>query len=310
MTPDIKLKDFYLQFKREAKVKYEELSNKLKSDIELKEERKKTIIYNKDNLNTKYNINIDDYIEFTDEIYNDKETLYNKIVNFYKSEKDDSNKRMLVAVMDYCNSLRRENNYKKDIDIAETEMNMTIKEYTQWLYNYFTKVHKIVLEGGGFKFGNKLGTYIINNYNIKPKKQQVDYNATRIKKQELLAAGKKIYNENEAAWYKARHIPYDGVPYVVYTTKTNVYAFEFINHNTFHRNKMNFKHNEYINWKYRGLTQKQVADKYCKTKDDVYKLQVDIKYKLNILLYKGYVTHLTYVRNTKKFKHKCGANYS
>ena len=47
-----------------------------------------------------------------------------------------------------------------------------------------------------------------------------------------------------------------------------------------------------------------IADKFCKTKEDIYNLQVDIKYKLNILLYKDPTKYLRYVRTADQIKYK------
>ena len=42
-----------------------------------------------------------------------------------------------------------------------------------------------------------------------------------------------------------------------------------------------------------------MANQLCNTLDDIYNLQVDIKYKLNILLYKYPTKYLNYVRNAE-----------
>ena len=49
---------------------------------------------------------------------------------------------------------------------------------------------------------------------------------------------------------------------------------------------------------------KELADKFCATDEDIYNLQVDIKYKLNILLYKDPTKYLRYVRTADQIKYK------
>ena len=47
-----------------------------------------------------------------------------------------------------------------------------------------------------------------------------------------------------------------------------------------------------------------IADKFCKTKEDIYNLQVDIKYKLNILLYKYPINYTNFIRNANESKYQ------
>ena len=49
---------------------------------------------------------------------------------------------------------------------------------------------------------------------------------------------------------------------------------------------LQYEHTEYLANKYRGMSYKQIADTVCNTIEDIYNLQLDIRYKLNILLYK------------------------
>ena len=53
----------------------------------------------------------------------------------------------------------------------------------------------------------------------------------------------------------------------------------------------------------------RMAEELCKKEDDIYNLQVDIKYKLNILLYKDPTKYLNYVRNAEQDKNKYRADH-
>lgn len=310
MTPDIRLKDFHIQFKHEAKVELNYLKERYKIIVDIKELTTTKLENNKSVIEKEYGLKLDDYKEWNNKEYNDVELLYKKAMAKYNISPIKYNNTLLMTIIEYCTILRNEYKCLDNIKVREKEANMGIKEYMKYLAAYFNRVHKIVLEGGGYKFGHGIGTFIINYYETSKPKVILDFNATRLKKKELQKSNKKIYNENEAAWYKARNIPYDGVPYTVYKNSANMYKINIVNGKLFTKNKAEFKYTDYVNLKYRGLTQQQIADKFCKTREDVYNLQVNLKYKLNILLYKGLVTHLTYVRNTKDYKYYGGSNYS
>jgi len=310
MTPDIKLRDFYLQFKHQANIRYNNEYKNLQSIIDIKNRLIEEVKTKRNIIEDNFNIKLDNYKEWTDNEYNDKESLYLKTVKIYKENKEDINIQAIIALMRYCNIIRREFRSNEELTLLTREMNIKLGVYRDYLCNFFNRVHKIILEGDAFKLGNNIGTIILNYVDMKNHKQIIDYTASRKKKAELKAAGKKIYNSNEAIWYKARNIPYEAESHIVYKDTQSFYKFVIFSGGVLYKNKLIFEHSEYINKKYRGLTQKQVADTFCKNKQDVYDLQTDIKYKLNVLLYKKFVTHLTYVRNTKSYKYKRGQNYS
>ena len=138
----------------------------------------------------------------------------------------------------------------------------------------------------------------------------IDFAATNAKKKELIAKGVKLYDDKEAAWYKARHIPYDGVDYRVYREDDSFYDITFIKSKLFTNNTLEYQRTEYVAAKYRGMSYKSMADTLCATEEDIYNLQVDIKYKLNILLYKDPSCYLNFIRNAEQCKYKRGAHYS
>jgi len=167
---------------------------------------------------------------------------------------------------------------------------MKFTVYSSYVTKYYNKVHKVVLEGMGYEFGYGIGTYCINHWKIQKDKQtktkRLDFAATNAKRRDLESKGIKLYDDNEAVWYKERNIPYDAVDYRVYKQESSFYDFTFIKSSIFHRNHFNYKRTEYVSTKLRGMSYTQMADQLCKTADDIYNLQVDIKYKLNIILYK------------------------
>ena len=142
---------------------------------------------------------------------------------------------------------------------------------------------------------------LINYYKIdNPTKQKIDFAATNKRKKELLEKGIKLYDEKEADWYRARNIPYDGVDYRVYIDKKFFYDINFVNSSIFGKKELDYQRTEYVHAKFRGLSYQEIADKYCNDIDDIVNLNVDIKYKLNIYLYKYPEKHNNFVRNDEQ----------
>lgn len=315
MLPDISIRDYYLQFIYNAKTDIAKYKENLNTTIKIKEELYKYIEDNKTILNNSFNINLDNIeIEFCQKRYNSKEYLYNTVVKLVKNIDTHPNKIILLQIIKYCNILRNENKYNKLIELANTRKDIKFGTYRKYVSFYYNKVHKCVLSGMGYKFGYGIGIYVINHWKLDPKlikhKVHLDYAATNAKKKELLAKGIKLYDEKEALWYSARHIPYDGVDYRVFKENTDWYEFTFIKSDIFKSNNLEYQRTEYVASKYRGMSYMQMADELCHTEDDIYNLQVDIKYKLNILLYKDPNKYLNYVRNAEQCKYKRGAHNS
>ena len=315
MLPDITIKGYYLQFVHNAKTDIVKYKENLDTTIKVKEEVYKYLEDNKNILKDSLDINIDDIeIEWHNKEYNSKEYLYNLTIVLLRNTVEHPNRIVLLQLAKYCNVLRNEHKYNKLIELATKRKDIKFSVYRKYITAYYTKVHKCVLQGMGYKFGYGIGTYIINHWKLDPKriknKVHLDYAATNAKKKELLAKGIKLYDDKEAAWYAARHIPYDAVDYRVYKESTDWYEFTFIKSDLSKHYSLDYQRTEYVASKYRGMSYTKMADTLCKTEEDIYTLQVDIKYKLNILLYKDPIKYLNYVRNAEQCKYKRGAHNS
>ena len=305
MTPDIKIKDFYLNYIHNAKqdiIKCQELSQSINNTI--------LNLYNiinehKDLIKEKFNINLSDYTaEWNEMIYDDKELLLIKVNQIFKNVKNEDT-NILIQLIKYCYKLKEEYKNQINIKIAQRKEKLTLKEYKEFINKYYLGVHKQILNGYGYKFQDGLGTYIINYYKIdNPTKNAIDFAETNKRKRAIIAKGLKPYDEKEAIWYKERNIPYDGIEYRVYLDKKFYYDFTFIKSKIFHKKELDYQRTEYVHAKLRGMPYQEMADKLCNNIEDIINLNVDIKYKLNILLYKYPEKYLNFVRNAEQSKYK------
>lgn len=312
MTPDIKTKNFYLQFINDAKIDYARYKELFQMSTDILEDIYSFIKDNKDIILDKYNINVEDYKLEWDKTYNPKEELYKKVFKTYQTLDDTVDKRYLLQLIKYCQVLSKAYKYNKLMQLTHKRKELKFGQYRDIISRFYNKVHQCVLEGNGYKFAKGLGTYCINYWKLDYTKGRriLDYAASNARKKELLEQGVKLYDQKEADWYKARKIPYHAVDYRVYRTDDHWYEITFINSKIFKNAKaIDYKHTEYIVANYRGMSYMQMADELVNTIDDIYTLQVDIKYKLNILLYKYPTKYLNFVRNVEQRKYKHRENY-
>lgn len=314
MVSDITIQDYYHQFIHNANKDIKTYEQIAKDIIKDKEEHYNHIKDYVSFVRNSFKVDLNTIEEWSTKKYNDKEYLYQLFMKFIKDETDEKKKRIALAILKYCNVLRRENNNNKNLEFAIRQSKLAFKDYRNYTSMYSNKIHKCVLKGMGYKFGYGTGIYVINHWKIdkklSKKRPSIDYAETNRRKKELLAKGVKLYDKKEAAWYKARHIPYDAVDYRVYRNDSSWYEFTFINSKIAGGSKLDYKRSEYVSSKYREMSYKDMANALCKTEEDVYDLQLDIKYKLNILLYKNPNIYLNYIRNAEQDKYKPGAHNS
>ena len=313
MIADVNIKDYYLQFIHDAEIDANEYKEKLNLVLDAKKSVYEYLNENKNILDSAYNVQLDSFEkEWTNKEYDVEEPLYKMLVKLVQLVKEDKDKEVLLQAIKYCNILRQEYKYTKLIDLTTKRKKITFKEYKKHVSNFYIKIHKCLLNGMGYRFANGIGTYVINYWKMDPTmtkyKNRIDYGATSKRKKEILDKGLKLYDAKEAEWYKARNLPYDGVDYRVYKHDTSFYEFTLIRSKLF-KNNLDYKRTEYVNLRYRGLSYEQIADKYCETQEDIYSLQVDIRYKLNILLYKDPTKYLNFIRNVEQVKYKHRENY-
>lgn len=298
MTPDIKLNDYYYAFIGAAK----------KDIAKYKEEiayysaiRDKTVSFIQNNVET-YITEFKIYVE-------DEDVAIRRAELLIKTETDSSRKFLLAQLtkLSYCN--RMISQYETMIKLADKRKNLKYRDFETLAFKYYNVVHRYVLQGFGYEYGHGIGTLCICRWKCNNPSTAIDYNATKINKEKLLAEGKKLWNSNEAKWYKERGLPYDGIDYRVYSDVKHVYAIDIVKSKLFSFRAHKFEHNEYINSKYKSLGFKAMAD-LCKDINDIANFQCDIRYKLNMLLHKDPSNYILYIRNDEEQRREYGAHNS
>lgn len=302
MVADYKLKDYFLEYTCDCKNKILECENdiiKIKERVDILHNFLKN---NEDRFVSIFNLNLKDYdIEYNKILYNEDKLLYNTVLKLIKKSTSD-NKNLLIQVLKYLNLLSQINIKEHEIELNKIKQTLNFKEYSKYVKMYYNAMHKLILKGYAYKFKGGIGNFVIGCFKLEDKNigKQLDFAATNKRKQELIAKGIKLYNKDEAEICKAQGIPYDGVDYKVYKQNNQFYDFIFDKHTIFSRGEIEYQRAEYVDKPLRGMSYKEMADKYCKTLDDIANMNVDIRYKLNMYLYQNPQNYLDFIRNDKQ----------
>ena len=301
---------------------YKAFINNANSDIEKYQEEyninRKVLIATKEYLKDyvthighQFNIRLkEDYPNsWINSTYDENEHLRDMIdINLKDTVGDD--RIILLQLLRYSEVLKYCNICLKRIHLAKDRANIKPKQYKEYLRKYYMQgVHKTIIDGYAYRFGFSIGDLMINfwRYVDKVRDNYVDWAATNKRKQEILDAGLKPYNKDEAEIYKIRGIKYDGIPYVVYKTNSEYYDIELCNNKNAERANIRFKHSNYIPYKFRGKNVQELANMFNSV-DEIAIQDLGIRHKLITCVEKDPTIYLRYVRNAEQIRQRRGSH--
>lgn len=310
MKPDYNINDYYYMFINQAKQNIPVYKEKYETAYAILLDCKNNLVKNVGEL---YDLGIKllEYpIEWGMTKYNSEELLFKKAHKMLKELDAGPKKVLVLQVVKYCGLLKHCNRHINNYEIAKNTSSLTFKEFKALVNKFYGYgVHKAILDGYAYAYGYGIGDLMISRWTTGKPKMIIDFAATAAKKKELLAAGKELYDARKAAWYQARGIKYEVEDYRVYRQDNFYYEIDIVNSKILHRSKQEFKTTEYIAVPLRGKSQEEVASQ-CNSREEILNLKVDIKYKLNAMLFKYPTDYLKYIRNAEQDKYKRGAHNS
>ena len=264
------------------------LTNSLKESIE----RKYNLFREKFNLDVHL---YEEYLkmEYTDGIFDrDIKELFAKYSNNYEK------KVFALILCRFSNSIKKITEQKNKLKLYEKCRNMTMREYQTMLERYFTEVHKyIILDGYGYQISPAIGVICFNRCKLRNARPKIDYALTKKKKKELLDAGERLFNKDEAEFCKQNDIDYDGRDYRVFMNKDYVYEMPLL----FAKFPNAYKSKFYITdrrcRKVRGKSNEQLIEEcHCNPKEIV-ELPLDMRTKLTMCLSVDKMLYSKFIRN-------------
>ena len=282
---DVNSKTVYLNMVNKERGRINLITNKLNRILDAKEKCYNWILPRKESIYKSYNIDLDNYkIEFVNKQYNPEKSLETKAL-YYLRHPNGEDRQLIIQLATWCSLLRSEVEIQQKLEVSRIKLNMSYREFQKYIFDYYCKVHKVLLQGDAYKFGKGLGTIFLRTIDMTTgSHSRIDFAKTRANKLKLLAEGKKPYNEREAKQCELENIPYDGVPYVVLRNETQAVVLDITNSKYFtSRGRISFNMKKYLNLKYRGMSYEDIINKYCPTEESVADLQADLYTKRSIL---------------------------
>ena len=187
---------------------------------------------------------------------------------------------------------------KHQINIYEKMLDLSLDEYQQVLQAFYTEVHKrLIIDGYGYVFESPIGWTCINRCKIvEGKRKHLDYNATKLNKQKLVAEGKRLWNKDEADYARTIGAEYNGVDYRVYLNEDYCYEFALINCRVTKGEKCRFEpcaRRKNV----KGRTNAQLIADCDNDVNKICELPLDIRRKLYLCLESDNILYLNFIRN-------------
>lgn len=283
--------DAYTQKKDEAFILLEDLRNSAKV---LHEEIKS----NKDIYKNEFNVDLFAYEEFVKNEYVNGDFLRVAKSAFLNRK---NNYTLVSDLFDLYNLAKKQKDIytiKKDIELYNNILDMDSKTYRKILNIFYSEVQKqLILKGKGYAFEGSLGWICINRCKVDKIKPSIDYAATKKKKEEIIAQGKKPYNQEEAKWCKEHNIEYDGVPYRVFQKLEYLYQVPIIDCRLPNGRKFKLELSDYRGPAVRGKTNEQLIEEADGDTEYICNLPLGLKAKLSICLKIDKTLYSNFIRN-------------
>lgn len=310
MRPDLNINDYYYMFINQAKKNIPIYKEKYETAYNILQSCKDNLKENIDKIEA-LGIKLEDYpIEWGRTKYNSEEQLFNKAHGLLKKYTSGNNRILILQVVKYCSLLKHCSRHINNYDTAIHTSTIKFTEFRRLIKMFYFSVHASILNGYAYTYSYGIGDLIISRWkvsdNVKP---TIDFAATNKRKKEILDAGGKLYNKNEAAWYAARGIKYDAEDYRVYRKDNFRYEVDITNSSIINSKNKEFETIQWVDKSLRGMPQSELAETF-NSRGEIYNMDADIRYKLNCILHKYPTEYLKFIRNAEQSKYKRGAHNS
>jgi hypothetical protein len=258
-----------------------------------------------------FNINLDDFDEFNSNCYIDGTfTKMTKRVFIKHENQVNDYKYDLILLIKLGKKLEQLHEIEDKLNILYKCEKIKIKEYNDYLRKYFNVVHKhMILDGEGYIIAPTLGYICFNRCKLVNPKPCLDYNKTRIKKEELNKQGVRLWNKDEETFCLSAGIDYDGVDYRVYRDKKYVYELAWIGATCKNATKLKFISSDYRHHSIRGKSNNDLIEECHNNPNEIINLDVDIKTKLNICIDINKILYNKFIRNENQQPIATSKNY-
>lgn len=292
------IKVYYNSMKDAITLKHKEAVEAFTSLKSLLETTYKELLSCLDVYKNNFKVNLNDYPEFVENRYIDGTFLKVAKGMFINRSNNYQLVSDLFDLYNYARQQKEKHDLMHQIEIYEKLLNLSLKEYTEILRTYMTEVHKkLILEGNGYVFGENIGWICINRCLINKARPKLDYAATKKRKAELIAQGKRLYNKEEADWCIKNGIEYKAEDYRVFINKEYCYEIPLLNCKLPNGTKYKLEIADYRHSSLRGSSNEDLVNQCKSNTTKICELPIDLKTKLTLCEQTDKILYTKFIRN-------------
>lgn len=285
------LKEVYAQKKKDIVMQISDLKTSA-------EELYNSVKNNEEVYKTTYNIDLNKYFEYKTNTYTNGQFLKVAKGAFVNRGGEYEMVSDLYDLYKLAKTQKHIYDFNQDLKLINKVLDLGLYEYANVLKTYYTEVHKkLILEGAGYVFDNNLGWICINRCHLNHPKRPIDYAATKKRKEELIKAGKRIYNKEEADWCKANGLEYEAEDVRVFMNNEYCYEIPLINSKLENGRKYKLEITDYRHSSVRGKTNDDLIEECNGDINKICELPVDLKTKLTLCNKSNKMLYTKFIRN-------------
>lgn len=293
-----KVFDYYRLLKERVVEKHEKVLKKKHYEEDERLELYERLKENAERIKESTNIDITKMKEFEKNTYIDgsfhsiAKSLFANRQNSYELISD------LYDLFKYAELSKSIHLLEKQIEVYNRILDLNIKMYKKILKTFYDEVHRrMIVNGEGYAFTGRLGWICINRCVLKKPKTMLDYQGTKRKEKELIEKGIRIYNKEEAEWCQKNGIKYEAEDKRVYRTVEYCYEIPLLCCRLPQGTKLKLKTS---NWTHNDLRKKsddELINIGNKDKNDICKLDIDLRTKLKLCEKIDSMLYTKFIRN-------------
>lgn len=299
VTKAINHKDYYAELmentkseKRDCIAKLRDIDNKLKVAYD-------DVKSNLDIYKSKHDIDLTKYSEFVNNEYSNGK-FFRLAQGLFTNKKNDYELVGELCQLYNLAKLQKEAyNLNNTLNKCDKILNLSLSNYTKLLKSFYYEVHKkLVIEGAGYAFGGDIGWICINRCKlVRPRHKMLDYAKTRQREAELKEKGIKIYNKEEAEYYRKLGIEYKAEDKRVFKTDEYVYQIPLLSCTLPNAKHLKFLIPNYVGNTLKKYTYEELIELADNDVNKICELDLDVKKKLTICNKVDKLLYSKFIRN-------------
>jgi hypothetical protein len=229
----------------------------------------------------RYKLNLMDYPEFVDRKHTTG-ALYRTAKTLFMNRAE--NHELVAELYDlfvFTKHLKRIAELPAELSFYDRCLALSVKAYRDILKAYYLEVQKkLILEAGGYRFSHDIGLVAIHRVKVTNPHKKLNYGATMLKKRQMIAEGRHLWNKEEAEWCEKNHLPYNGEDYRVFLDAPFVYKLTLYDCRLPNGRLVRFRHANSTPRKFQNISPEDLAQHFDNSLEKICESELCFRQKI------------------------------